>query len=292
MKSTIRIAGAQIPVGSDIEVNKKEILKALDWAKENKVDHLLTPEAALSGYTPYWKDNLTQLYDALSEICEFQKNSGVCLHLGTYFQENEIGGNIFRNQIRHYHTSGASLSTNKTYVVKPDEGVIGRDEDENLRGIPLSDDSQYFAVGMICNDMYQKSITDTSSIMHELRGRDLDGLRLIMHATNGRKFADNDFRCESYFNFHNSLLRMSSIYSKIPILTVDSCAAWDWDGNEDTIDTYQTSSRSGVLDFTGWLTDVPERGRQYFYHDLDISEMPDHKMLKYIEDNNLPYWEY
>ena len=45
--------------------------------------------------------------------------------------------------------------------------------------------------------MYQKSITDTSSIMHELRGRDLDGLRLIMHATNGRKFADNDFIIET-----------------------------------------------------------------------------------------------
>ena len=46
----MRIAGAQIPVGSDIQSNKREILKALDWAKDNKVDHLLTPEGALSGY--------------------------------------------------------------------------------------------------------------------------------------------------------------------------------------------------------------------------------------------------
>ena len=44
----IRFGGAQIPVGINIQANKKEILKAIDWAKENKVDHLLTPEAALS----------------------------------------------------------------------------------------------------------------------------------------------------------------------------------------------------------------------------------------------------
>ena len=35
MKKTIRIAGAQIPVTPDIQYNKKEIFKALDWAKEN-----------------------------------------------------------------------------------------------------------------------------------------------------------------------------------------------------------------------------------------------------------------
>jgi hypothetical protein len=40
----IRVAGAQIPVGTNIQANKVEILKALDWAKENEVDHLLTPE--------------------------------------------------------------------------------------------------------------------------------------------------------------------------------------------------------------------------------------------------------
>ena len=38
MKTTIRLAGAQIPVGTDIQTNKKEIFKALDWAKETGVD--------------------------------------------------------------------------------------------------------------------------------------------------------------------------------------------------------------------------------------------------------------
>ena len=34
---TMRIAGAQIPVYDfDVDVNKLEIIKALDWAKENR----------------------------------------------------------------------------------------------------------------------------------------------------------------------------------------------------------------------------------------------------------------
>ena len=48
--TSIRLAGAQIPVTQDIQYNKKQIFKALDWAKDNQVDHLVTPEGSLSGY--------------------------------------------------------------------------------------------------------------------------------------------------------------------------------------------------------------------------------------------------
>ena len=46
----IRIGGAQIPVTKNINLNVEQIKKAIDWASENKVDYLLTPEGALSGY--------------------------------------------------------------------------------------------------------------------------------------------------------------------------------------------------------------------------------------------------
>ena len=40
----IRVAGAQIPVGTNIQANKVEILKALDWAKENEqLDYQIRP---------------------------------------------------------------------------------------------------------------------------------------------------------------------------------------------------------------------------------------------------------
>ena len=57
MTKTVRLGGAQIPInGDDVQFNKKEILKALDWAKENEVDFILTPECALSGYKTTWQE--------------------------------------------------------------------------------------------------------------------------------------------------------------------------------------------------------------------------------------------
>ena len=67
-KKTTRIAGVQLPVSTNIQFNKKEILKAIDWAKENEVKHLLTPEGSLSGYGYKWSDNLDEIQDALKEV--------------------------------------------------------------------------------------------------------------------------------------------------------------------------------------------------------------------------------
>jgi predicted amidohydrolase len=70
---TIRIAGAQIPVGKNVEVNKKEILNAIAWAKENNVDQLVTPECALSGYLHHWIDKIEEIEESLKEIEDFAK---------------------------------------------------------------------------------------------------------------------------------------------------------------------------------------------------------------------------
>ena len=112
---SIRLGGAQIPVGTNIQVNKKEILKALDWAKENEVDHLLTPEAALSGWTKLWVNEIDELKEALKEIEAHQKKLGVGLHLGTNFQEDEDYGKINRNEIRHYSKEGHLINLTYTY---------------------------------------------------------------------------------------------------------------------------------------------------------------------------------
>ena len=101
LKESIRYAGAQLPVSGDIQYNKKEIFKALDWAKENEVDHLLTPEGSLSGYGPKWTFNKQELFDALREVEVKQKQSGVSLHLGTCHQENEEIGDVYRLSLIH-----------------------------------------------------------------------------------------------------------------------------------------------------------------------------------------------
>ncbi len=300
-----RIAGAQIPVGSDIEVNKKEILKALDWAKENNVEHLLTPEGSLSGYCTDWKRKMPQLCEALNEVEDYQKKCGVALHLGTNFQEREGRGDIFKNQIRHYNNKGhLNGVTNKTFVLA-DEGVLGRNNDEepmvsvpiyvNDSNLVLSPSTSQatphaFAIGLICNDMWGANDLDKSALVLEVAGNHPE-IQLIFHATNGRKFEDHDFRWDIFNDWHNSVLRLTSMFV-YPILTVDSCTPWNWDGNEDTVDKCKTSSQSGVVDYTGWLTDVPRRGRQYFYHDLDVSSIYASRMDKFFKENNIEPFEY
>ena len=36
-QTKIRYGGAQLPVGLNVQRNKQEILKAIDWAKDNEV---------------------------------------------------------------------------------------------------------------------------------------------------------------------------------------------------------------------------------------------------------------
>jgi predicted amidohydrolase len=47
----LRVAGAQIPVGTDIKANTANLLRAIDIAVGKGADILLTPEGSLSGYT-------------------------------------------------------------------------------------------------------------------------------------------------------------------------------------------------------------------------------------------------
>ena len=78
MKTTIRLAGAQIPVTPYTQSNVMEIRRAIDWASENNVDYLITPEASLSGYTADFDNNFNRTTDGLAEIEKYAaaKNVG------------------------------------------------------------------------------------------------------------------------------------------------------------------------------------------------------------------------
>ena len=68
----MRIAGAQIPVTNDVKTNFEAIMKACEWAVENKVDYLFTPETSLSGYnTPaYTIHTCKETEDAMAKLVE------------------------------------------------------------------------------------------------------------------------------------------------------------------------------------------------------------------------------
>lgn len=285
--TTIRIAGAQIPVSdNNIERNKDEIIRALDWAKENEVDHLLTPEGSLSGYGNFFLMNGDKLHIALKEVEEHQKKVGVELHLGTCIQDCEQLGIFNRNQIRHYNKDGNLYAkTNKTYLISGDRYVVPSTVgSEPAATFPLfnlekRDSKDFTAVGMICNDMWGGEkhlgidpIAPKLSLTHMLTQMEID---LIFHSTNGYKFdkkvVDTKPSYQTLFDWHDVHLRHTAHLLSTTVITVESCVPWNWNGNEDVFDKVVTPSASGVIGpFGNWLTDVPRSGRQYFYHDLDI----------------------
>lgn len=274
----LRLAGAQIPVGTNIQANKREILKALDWAKENEVDHLLTPECALSGYLAGWEHSIEEIADALKEIEEHQAKCNVYLHLGTNFEENESKGKIRRNEVRHYHKDGNIIGcTFKTFVLNQMEHALGRDVKRDAVTVveltPRTEQRYYVpaAATLICNDLWGNGEAFEPPLSNKIKEMNLD---LIFHATNGRKMELDDPEMIVFDSWHDAFLRMTASYTFIPILTVDSCTDWRWDGDEDEVTHYHTSSQSGFIDYHGWQTEVPRVGRQYFKYDHDITYSP------------------
>ncbi len=286
---TKRIAGAQIPVfDKNIPYNKQEIFKALDWAKENEVDLLVTPEGSLSGYGPYWKDSSDELFDALKQVEQKQKESGVELHLGTMWPNFEEIGMVNRNQIRHYGKDGDIYAmTNKTYLVPADKGCVPSTVGDSIAvnsfympEFEKEDGSKFVGVGMICNDMWGavqdvgKDTTPGQALMEIIMER--NNIDLVIHSTNGYKFTPKDQeKTENVRNifdmWHESWMRMTCYRAMVSMISVDSCVHWNWEGEKNVIGTTRTSSPSGVLSPTGeWLTDVPRTGRQYFYYDLPL----------------------
>tara|TARA_B100001250_G_scaffold172498_1_gene148492 strand:+ start:63 stop:1061 length:999 start_codon:yes stop_codon:yes gene_type:complete len=306
--SKIRIAGAQIPVNDySILYNLNEIKKALDWAAENDVDIIQTPEASLSGYdSNHWlyrnteksQDDIT-VADALKEVEDYQKKLGVGLNLGTCILSQEFGGNFARNQIRYYNKEGAVyFTTEKTCLVGADEPVIGSFAPLEVFQLPLVDGLGGRCVGMICNDMW--SFTHNQShntifketLIEKIVDEQPD---IIFHATNGYKFdlktieAGKHFvsiRDNVYDPWHEGWLKFTAFSGISHILTVDTCTEWDWDGDENTVDKFKTSSVSGVLNPVGeWVVQAPRYGRQYFYYDYDTSSKRKYHNLIHDENN-------
>tara|TARA_B100000965_G_scaffold287516_1_gene245333 strand:- start:1528 stop:2529 length:1002 start_codon:yes stop_codon:yes gene_type:complete len=308
MSNTIRIAGAQIPINDvSIAYNLNEIKKALDWAADNDVDIIQTPEACLSGYDPYhWLYRKTEearddinLSDALKEVQDYQKKVGVGLNLGTCILSEEEGGNLARNQIRYYNKLGDLYNiTDKTVIVGFDQPCVASFEPPHIFELHKFD---MRCIGMICNDMWSFSrkngnhpgMVSIKSIMEDVCE---DCPDLIFHSTNGYKFPDEtiekagkhlaSIRDNVYDTWHEGWLKMTAFSGICHILTVDTCVEWGWDGNDNTIDKYKTSSQSGVVNPLGeWVVQAPRYGRHYFYYDLDVNAKLKYHNLVYHQDN-------
>lgn len=264
----IRVGGAQIPVTLDIEKNVQTIKTAMDWAKENSVNYLVTPECSLSGYVQYIP-NESLLQSALKEIEKYSADKDVGLCLGTIWKESGMIGEIKRNQIRFYHKGVLQGTTNKTYIITQDY-VLPHNIDRD--GITLTslfdqDTNPFNVFGLICNDMWGGSWHggihpfNLAQKHNDIASPEYQ-IKLAVHSTNGERGNGLD---EIVDVWHNANLRWWAKSIGVPIITVDNAIHLngdDYDG--------PTSSESGVIDAQGnWVTKVPRIGTQYFYYDFD-----------------------
>ena len=315
MANTIRIAGAQIPINSyQISYNLNEIKKALDWAADNDVDIIQTPEASLSGYNPaHWmyrewsiNQNDIELPDAIEELEAYQHQVGVGLNLGTCMLQREDSGLLARNVIRHYDKHGNIYGvTEKTHVAGCDGPCVPADNPGTKVQFPptvVNSETPVHFCGMICNDMWSYSLSLDKKCPNKILTEHLIEMvsrkspDIIFHSTNGYKFPDElvekvgehmaSLRDNIYGNWHIAWLGIQAITSMAHILTVDSCVEWEWDGDEDKIDKFKTSSPSGVINPLGqWEVQAPRYGRQYFYYDFDLDSKQKYSDIVYSPKN-------
>ncbi|MFQ5808524.1 MAG: nitrilase-related carbon-nitrogen hydrolase, partial [Armatimonadota bacterium] len=105
MSTEIRVAGAQMPVTTEIESNVETICRAIDFAASEKAEILLTPEGSLSGYTSEFDAGAAR--EGLERVTAKAREAGVGLALGTCFADPEDGKRY--NQIRFYGLGGECL---------------------------------------------------------------------------------------------------------------------------------------------------------------------------------------
>ena len=263
----IRYAGAQIPCTEHLDRNVQEIKMAIDWASNNEVDYLLTPEGSLSGYFPGFEtlDGRTtkDLIVAEQEVVDHASRMGVGLLLGTMWCEpddNFQEGYRRENQIRFYSKDGTFLdSTNKHYVLPEYDGTV---VSEDITVVYMPDKIQ--AAGLICNDFWGGSLDGTNLPIHVAETL---GVHVIFHATNGFR-GERPIYDEITDVWHEGNLRMVSYTTGIPIITVDNCYTMDgkpYNGN--------TSSQSGIILNGVWQVKAPRTGTHYFYHDFDLEKL-------------------
>lgn len=154
MTKQLTVGGCRIPVTTNIADNLVEIKKAIDWACDNSVDIMCTPECSLSGYM--WKPDgkedprVLELDMALQEIERYSVEKKVDIVLGTAWYNNK---NQWVN-MQAFIIDGEHQFTHEKNILFPLEqeiyypGYVSQVFD--YKGVRIA--------GLICNDAWANTI--------------------------------------------------------------------------------------------------------------------------------------
>jgi predicted amidohydrolase len=255
----LRVAGAQIPVTTNIEENVSRIAEAIDQAAGGGAQILLTPEGSVSGYTHEF--DAEQVRQEVTNLVARASVQGMGLALGTCYQEPD---GLVYNQLRLYAQDGAYLGFHAKILRtgtfdSPPQGEIQAYSPSPLRafsfaGITVS--------ALICNDLWANPECTPMPDMHLSQILAERGVRVLFHGVNGGRDA-GDYSQVVVKNFHESQLRMRARAGKLWIVSVDSSHP----------EEIPCSSRGGVVRPDGsWAVQIPDKGTQVFVHEIDLGD--------------------
>ncbi|HUW55796.1 MAG TPA: carbon-nitrogen hydrolase family protein [Planctomycetota bacterium] len=253
----LRVAGAQIPVTEDVASNEAAIGRAIDFARKEKADILLTPEGSLSGYTHDF--DAKEVAAALERVTARARSASVGLALGTCFTEPEDGKCC--NECRFYAPDGTFLGFHAKTVLcgTLDAEPKGEINDYTARPLRTFDVEGVTVGALICNDLWANPTCTPMDDTHLSQKLARMGARIIFNPVNGGR-GDTDWR-NVVWNYHESNIRMRAKAGHLWIVTVDNC--------------HPTPLRccvpSGVVDPEGTCVSHTEPyGEQMFAYTIDL----------------------
>jgi predicted amidohydrolase len=200
---TLTVGGCRIPVSSDIQANLTEIKKAIDWAADNSVEIMCTPECALSGYM--WRPEsqkdprVIELSSAIDEIKKHSKEKKVDLVLGTawYNLENEW------TNIQAFIIDGECQEVYYKNVLFGKELIVYRPGND----ITVFNYKNFKISGLICNDLWSNPMFWPGASAQLLQKLMIEQVDVVFLSANvPRDTTHNDL----FYQWHETTCRMFS----------------------------------------------------------------------------------
>ena len=253
----LRVAGAQLSLktreSADIPRNVEKISRAIDFAKTEKADILLTPEGSVTGVSVDFDKKVAS--DAVNTVVNRARSAGVGLALGTDYFDTDT--QQYYNQLRFYDKQGKFIGAhNKIVLIVRESAIYGTGPLKvfNFKSIVVG--------GLLCNDMWANpEVTPVPDphLSHQLSAL---GARIIFLAVNGGRDASEHSQ-EVVRWYHESNMRMRAKAGKLWVVAVDGAEPID----------LKCSCPGGVINPDGdWTIRTSDKGEDFFTYDIDIGD--------------------
>ena len=243
----MRVTLAQLSVYDDIGKNLAGIKEAALQAANERAHIMLTPEGALSGYTPHF--DVVSQRDALAEITAFAAERKLGLALGTCMVEDD---GLCYNQVRFYTPGGEYLGFHsKTLRCGSGLPPVGEVNDYAVQPLQVFQFQGITVAGLICNDMWANPSCTPMPDPNLVQQLTRMGATVIFQAVNGGRDA-SAFSQGLMRDYHEVHVLIKSKFHDVTICTVDNAYP----------EHIGVSSIGGVAKNGEWAYRLPMVGRQ------------------------------